>query len=91
VHHSFASHLAADNDDPLVASALIAAVFNSALMAHDDYLMLGMDSEHSFSQLVRRYRRVVYATQLFLATWGDEIEAARAVDKRPMGAEIALL
>jgi hypothetical protein len=91
VHHSFASHLAVDNDDPQVASVLIAAVFNSALVAGDDYLMLGMDSEHSFSLLVRRYRRVVYATQLFLATWGDEVEVARAVEKRQMGAEIALL
>lgn len=91
VRHSFASHLAVDNDDPVVASALIAAVFNSALIAGDDYLMLGMDSDSAFSQLVRRYRRVVYATQLFLAAWGDDVEAARAVDKGPLGAEIALL
>jgi hypothetical protein len=91
VRHSFASHLAVDNDDPQVAQALLAAVYNRAVQAGDDYLMLGLDTDHPFARLARRYRRVVYATQLFLATWGEQVELARRVDGRQMGAEIALL
>lgn len=95
IRHAFASHLAVDNDDPHVTAALLAATYNNAVEAGDDYLMLGLDANHPFAKGVRRYRRVVYATQLFLATWadggGDEIEAARQVDGRQMGAEIALL
>jgi hypothetical protein len=91
VRNSFASHFAVDNDDPEVAAALLAALYNSAVEAGDDYFMLGLDTDHPFTKLVRRYRRVVYATQLFLAGWGDEVEQARTLDGRQMGAEIALL
>jgi hypothetical protein len=91
VRLSFASHFVVDNDDPQVASALLAAVYNDAVSAGNDYLMLGLDSEHPFTRLARRYRRVVYATQLFLAAWDDEIEAARQVQPGQVGAEIALL
>lgn len=91
VRNAFASHLAVDNDDPVVAAALLAAVYNRAVEAGDDYLMVGLDTDHPFTPLVRRYRRVVYATQLFLATWGDEVELARKLDGRQMGAEIAVL
>jgi hypothetical protein len=91
VRHAFASHLAVDNDDPQVAAALLAAVYNSAVTAGDDYLMLGLDMNHPLGRLLRRYRRVVYATQLFLAAWGDEVELTRKLDGRQMGAEIAVL
>jgi hypothetical protein len=53
--------------------------------------MLGLDTDHPFTKLARHYRRVVYATQLFLATWGEQVELARRVDGRQMGAEIAVL
>jgi hypothetical protein len=91
VRHAFSSHFAVDQDDPAVAAALLAAVYNGAVEAGDDYLMLGLDPDHPLSKLVRGYRRVVYATQLFLAAWGDEIELARTLDGRQMGAEIAVL
>lgn len=91
VRHAFASHFAVDEDDPEVAAALLAAVYQGAVEAGDDYLMLGLDPDHPLTKLVRRYRRVVYATQLFLAAWGDEIEQAHQLDGRQMGAEIALL
>lgn len=91
VRHAFASHLAVDNDDPQVAAALLAAVYNSAVEAGDDYLMVGLDTEHPFTRLLRRYRRVVYATQLFLAGWGEEVELAMQLDGRQMGAEVAVL
>jgi hypothetical protein len=91
VRHSFASHLAVDDDDPQVAAALLAAVYNSAVQAGDGYLMVGLDSEHPLTKLMRSYRREVNATQLFLATWGDEAALARRVEGGQMGAEIALL
>jgi hypothetical protein len=91
VRHVFASHLAVDNDDLEVAAALLAAVHQSAVEAGDDYLMLGLDINHPFSKLARRYRHVLYATQLFLATWGEQGELAQKLDGRQMGAEIALL
>jgi hypothetical protein len=91
VRHAYASHFAVDNDDADVAAALLAAVYGDAVQAGDDYLMLGLDTEHPWTRLVRRYRRVVYATQLFLATWDEEIQMARLLDRRQMGAEIAVL
>jgi hypothetical protein len=91
VRHSFASHLAVDNDDPQVAAALIAAVYNSAVQAGDNYLMLGLDIDHPLGKLLRRYRRVVYATQLFVATFGEQADLAQWLDNRQMGAEIAVL
>lgn len=91
IRHSFASHLAVDNDDPTVGAALLAATYNSAVAAGDNYLMLGLDTEHPFAKVVRRYRRVVYATQLSVATWGDVEAFADRLDGRQMGAEIAVL
>jgi hypothetical protein len=91
IHHAFASHLAVDDDDPQITAALLAAVYNRAVQAGDNYLMVGLDSDHPFTSGMRGFRYVVYATQLFLATWGAEIETARAVKGMQMGAEIALL
>jgi hypothetical protein len=91
VRHAFASHLAVDNDDADVATALLAAVYNDAVAAGDNYLMLGLDSNHSLGGIVRPYRHVVYATQLCLATWGADVEMARQVEDRQVGVEIALL
>jgi hypothetical protein len=51
--------------------------------------MVGLDSEHPLTKTVRRYRRLVYATQLFVATWDDE--KPPTLDGRQMGAEIAIL
>lgn len=91
VKNSFASHLAVDNDDPAVAAALLAAVYNDAVQQGDQYLLLGLDPEHQLTKVVRSYRRIVYATQLFLAAWDEQVEAARRLDGRQMGAEIAVL
>lgn len=91
VRHAFGSHLAVDDDDLRVAAALLAAVYNDAVAAQDDYLMVGLDTNHPFAPLIRRYRRVVYATQLFLGTWGEEVAQTRLLDARQMGAEIAVL
>ena len=91
VRHAFASHFAVDNDDPDVAAALLAAVYNDAVAAGDDYLMLGLDSNHSLNAIVRPYRHVVYGTQLCLAAWGADVELARQVEGGQMGVEIALL
>ena len=91
IRHSFASHLAVDNDDLRVGAALLAATYNSAVEAGDGYLMLGVDTDHPFTELARRYRRVVYATQLFIAAWGDGEAFADQLDGRQMGAEIAVL
>jgi hypothetical protein len=89
VRLAFASHLAVDNDDLQVGAALLAAVYNDAVQAGDAYLMVGLDSEHPLTKTVRRYRRLVYATQLFVATWDDE--KPPTLDGRQMGAEIAIL
>jgi hypothetical protein len=91
VRHAYASHLAVDHDDPQIGAALLAAVYNDAVQAGDDYLMVGMDTDHPFTRLARRYRRVVYATQLFLAAWGEEVALTHTLDGRQVGAEIAVL
>jgi hypothetical protein len=77
VRLAFASCLAVDNDDPQLAAALLAAVYNDSVTAGDAFLMVGLDPQHPLTPLTRAYRRLVYATQLFLAAWGSEQELAR--------------
>jgi hypothetical protein len=96
VHHVYLSHLAAatgDADlDRQVRITLLAAVYNAAAAAGDQFLMVGAAADDPFNDHVRRhYRTIALPSRLFLAYWKDGAEAVAAVDGRPVGVEIALL
>jgi hypothetical protein len=88
----FASHLAADDDDPQVYAALLRQVYNHAVRRKDSYLMLGLAEKHSFFPIARReYPHIDYPSQLYLAGWGDIDSRIGCLDPRPVGVEAAIL
>ncbi len=88
----FASHLAADADDPQVYAALLRQVYNQAVARRDSYLMLGLAERHPFFPLARReYPHIDYPSQLYLAGWGEIDPLISQLDDRPVGVEAATL
>jgi hypothetical protein len=85
---SFLSHLAVDDDDPAVATALLRAIRRDGAERHDDCLLLGLAAGHPLAAAVGR-RSVSYRTRLFVAWWPGDREPA--LDGRPLGAEVAVL
>jgi hypothetical protein len=91
-HFGFTSHLAADDDDPLIYAALLRQVYNHAVARRDSYLMLGLAERHPFFPLARRtYPHIDYPSQLYLAGWGDIDKQIAPLDSRPVGVEAAVL
>jgi len=92
IQHSFASHLAVDDDDPLIFAALLRLVYNQAVEEGASYMTIGFSAQHPFGAVIQRsYRHLVYASDLYLATWGENLAELDAVDKRLPGLEIAVL
>lgn len=91
VRFAFLSHLAVDGDDPQVAAALIAAVYNAAVAAGDHYLMLGLAADDPRRAWLRPYAIIDLPSRLYLASWEDGEAVAAAVDGRGPGVEIAVL
>jgi hypothetical protein len=96
VRHGYLSHLAAAtgdaNRDCQVRETLLAAVYNAAAAAGDQFLMVGAAADDPFNDHVRRhYRTIALSSRLYLAYWEEDAEAVAAVDGRPVGVEIALL
>jgi hypothetical protein len=88
----FASHLAADDDDPQVYAALLRQVYNQAVARHDSYIMLGLAERHPFCAPARRdYPHIDYPSQLYLAGWGDIGPLIEQLDDRPVGVEAGVL
>jgi hypothetical protein len=88
----FASHLAADDDDPQVYAALLRQIYNQAVARRDSYLMLGLAERHPFFPLARRaYPHIDYPSQLYLAGWGDLESQIECLDDRPVGVEAGVL
>jgi hypothetical protein len=88
----FASHLAADDDDPQVYAALLRQVYNHAVRRKDSYLMLGLaERDPFFLQARREYSHIDYPSQLYLAGWGDIDVRIGQIDQRPVGVEVAVL
>jgi len=88
----FASHLAADDDDPQIYAALLRQVYNQAVARHDSYLMLGLAERHPFFSMARRdYPHIDYPSKLYLAGWGDIDPLIGQLDDRPVGVEAGVL
>lgn len=91
-HYGFASHLAVDDDNPQVYSALLRQVYNRAVSRQDSYLMLGLAERHPFFPLARReYPHIDYPSQFYLAGWHDLDAQIGRLDDRPVGVETGTL
>lgn len=92
LRHSYASHLAVDNDDTAIFAALLRAVYNHNLESKYSYFMIGLSESNPLREIVKTYRPLTYVSQLFLVAWDDGFDAIGHVDKYLMPApEIALL
>ena len=91
LRHSYASHLAIDNDDPIVFAALLRALYNHNLKRAYSYFMIGLAESNPFRKVVEVYRPWKYISQIYLVTWEDDDDAVAQVDSRPPALEIALL
>lgn len=88
----FASHFAADEDQPQIYSALLRQIYNQAVARKDSYLMLGLAERHPFFPIARReYPHIDYPSQLYLGGWGDIDPLIAQLDDCPVGVETALL
>ena len=88
----YASHLAIDEDNPQIFSALLRAVCNETVRRGFHYLLLGLSETNPLRPLVtRRYLHLTYLSQLYLVAWEDGLQAVEQVDRRVPGLEIAVL
>ena len=89
--YSHASHLAVDNDDPVVFKALLRAMYNHTLEQGYSYFMLGLAETHPFRKVVESYHPLTYISQIYLVNWGADDDLLSKLDQRIPGLEIAVL
>ena len=92
LRHSYASHPAIDNDDPIVFAALLRALHNHTFERGYSYFVIGLAESNPMRSVVEAYRPFTYISQLYLVTWDDGLDAIATVDRQLIPAlEIALL
>ncbi len=92
LRHSYASHLAVDEDDPRIFAALLRALYNHNLEQRYSYFTIGLAESNPLCAVVTAYRSLTYISQLYLVAWEDGQPAIAEVDMRILPApEIALL
>jgi len=92
IAHCYASHLAVDNNDPAVFSALLRELYCSARLSGFNYFLLGLSETNPLRKVVKKsYLPIIYLSQLYLVAWEDGIDTIKQVDGRLPGPEIAVL
>ena len=92
IHYCYASHLAIDDNDPAVFSALLRELYISAGQNGYNYFMLGLSEANPLRKVVAKsYLPIIYRSQLYLIAWEDGLDKIKKVDDRLPGPEIALL
>jgi hypothetical protein len=90
--HSYASHLAVDDDNPQVFAALLRALHNHLAAQGHSHFMIGLSKANPLLPIVTAsYRHITYASQLYLVGWEDSLEAISRVNNQVPGPEIAVL
>lgn len=88
----FLSHLAADNDDPLLVRALLGAALAEAARRGFTLATVGGSADAPWvadAQTALRCR--VYRSHLYTVAWDEEASAPPPLDERPAHVEIATL
>jgi hypothetical protein len=89
--YCYASHTAVDDDNPVVFSALLRALYNEVATRHYDYFIIGLAESNPFGRIVKSYHPLTYTSQIYLTGWDDCLQAIAQVDARPPAIEIAVL
>jgi hypothetical protein len=91
LRYSYASHLAMDEDDPLVFAALLRFLYNHNLEQGYRYFVIGLPESTTLRAQVEAYRPLTYTSRIYLVNWEEEDGGLAGIDHRIPGMEIALL
>ena len=92
LRHSYASHPAIDDDDPIVFAALLRALHNHTFERGYSYFVIGLAESNPLCSVVEAYHPFTYISQLYLVTWDDGLDDIAKVDRHLIPAlEIAML
>lgn len=91
LRHSYACHLAVDDDNPVVFESLLRKVYCYNLEHNYSYFMIGLTESNRLRKLVEAYRPLRYTSQIYLVDWDDDSDVLANIDGRIPGLEIALL
>ena len=91
LRHSYASHLAVDDDNPAVFAALLRELYNDNIERRSSYFMLGLAESNPLRDVVEVYRPLTYASQIYLVDWDDGCDLSAGIDERIPGLEVAVL
>jgi hypothetical protein len=88
----FASHLAIDNDDPLIFTSLLRELYNETRRRGFNYFTLGLSESNPLrAVLTKSYLHFTYPSQIYLMAWQDGLDAVARVGAQVPGLEIAVL
>jgi hypothetical protein len=92
VSFAYLSHLAVDDDDPAVFTALLQAARHAAAHRGLDHLCIGLGTAHPLASVAQaRFGVREYRSRAYVVHWDDGAEAVRALDGRPIHLEVAIL
>lgn len=91
LRYLYASHVAIDDDDPVIFNALLRAVYNHSIEQKYSYFMIGLGESNPFRKTVESYRPLIYISQIYLVDWDDNGDLLGNIDHRIPGLEIAVL
>jgi hypothetical protein len=86
----YLSHVAVDNDDPVIFRSLLAAGLTVARRRGFDIALTGFATAHPFAAILQRRRAAIYRSLLHTVHWQDGA-AANALAPRLPHVEIAVL
>ena len=90
--YAYLSHLAVDDDDPAVFEALVRTALQAARKRGLRHVLLGLGEHSALTPIaLERFKTRQYRSRAYLAYWPDGLDAARAVDSRPLHLEVAIL
>ena len=88
---AYLSPIAIDNDDPDVFATLLRAALNAASQRGITHVVIGLCAGHKLESVVRRYRHINYASEIFAVYWDSGAADVAQIDTRPMAPDIATL
>jgi hypothetical protein len=91
LRYSYASHLAMDDDDPVIFNALLGKVYHCNLEQNYSYFMIGLAESNPLRRVVEAYHPLTYVSQIYLMDWNEDGDLLASIDQRIPGLEIALL
>jgi hypothetical protein len=92
IPHVYLSHVAVDDDNVGVFSALLAAAYNEARERRHACLVAGFADRHPFLRVIqRRYRAWRYSSILYAVCWEGGKAAVDVIDRRVPHLEVGLL